>query len=161
APPPPPAVAPPPAPAAALPAPRPVPPGARLVMTALEDDDAGPWDKAVADAFPGPDWHMLPASADPAQIAADVAFLRPAVIVAGTGARAGALLSAVAALTGRAREGMAVLAVGDFPGHDPLAAFALGADAVLAADPADAAARLADACARRRALPSLFRPEAG
>lgn len=166
--------------AAPLPAPTPVPPGAALVMTALPDIPDGPggpggpyapWTQAVAAAFPAPGWHVLPASHDARQIEADVRFHRPAVVLvadpasAGSNARARALLAAVAALPGRAREAMTVLVLGAFAQGDPLAAFGLGADVVLAiadtADAADAAARLQEAHAATLAKPSYFRAEQG
>ncbi|WP_052360152.1 hypothetical protein [Solidesulfovibrio alcoholivorans] len=164
--------------APSLPAPTPVPPGAALVLTALPDISEGPagpdgpdtpWVRAVAAAFPAPGWHVLPASHDARQIEADVRFHRPAVVLvadpaegAGGDARAQALLTAVAALPGRAREAMTVIVLGAFATGDPLAAFGLGADVVLAvADTADAAARLGAARGATMAKPSYFRAEQG
>lgn len=170
--------APPPAPsvanAAPLPAPTPVPPGAALVLTVLPDLPDGqdgpyaPWLRAVAEAFPAPGWHVLPASRDAHQVAADVRFHRPALVLvadpasAGDDARAQALLAAVAALPGRVREAMTVIVVGAFAEGDPLAAFRLGADVVLAVEnTADAAARLQAAHGATAAKPSYFRAEQG
>ncbi len=148
-----------PAPPAAepLPEPTPVPPGRRLAMTGLSESPDPAWGQAVAEAFPAPLWHVLPVAGDPRQILADVRFHRPAVILAGEGPAGAALLAAAASLPGRAREAITVLAIGNAPEGDPLAAFRAGADATLArADTAGAAARLADALARRQAQPSLF-----
>ncbi len=140
-----------------LPEPTPVPPGRRLAMTGLPESPDPAWGRAVAEAFPPPLWHVLPVAGDPRQILADVRFHRPAVILAGEGPAGAALLAAAASLPGRAREAITVLAIGNAPEGDPLAAFRAGADATLArADTAGAAARLADALARRQAQPSLF-----
>lgn len=160
-----------------LPAPTPVPPGAALVLTALPDVPDGPdepyapWLAAVAAGFPAPGWHVLPAAHDARQIEADVRFHRPAVVLvadpasAGDDARAQTLLAAVAALPGRVREAMTVIVLGAFAQGDPLAAFGLGADVVLAAadtaDIADAAARLQAAHAATNTKPSYFRAEQG
>ncbi|MEA4856768.1 MAG: hypothetical protein AAGU21_10415 [Solidesulfovibrio sp.] len=143
--------------AESLPEPTPVPPGRRLAMTGLSEGLDPAWGRAVAEAFPPPLWHVLPVADDPRQILADVRFHRPAVILAGQGPAGAALLAAAASLPGRAREAITVLAIGNAPEGDPLAAFRAGADATLArADTAGAAARLADALARRQAQPSLF-----
>lgn len=160
--------------AAPLPAPTPVPPGAALVMTALPylpdgpDGPYAPWLRALAEVFPAPGWHVLPASPDARQVAADVRFHRPALVLVanpasvGGDARAQALLAAVAALPGRVREALTVAVVGAFATGDPLAAFGLGADVVLAvADTADAAARLEAAHGATMAKPSYFRAEQG
>jgi len=157
-----------------LPAPTPVPPGAALVLTALPDVPEGPyapWVQAVVAAFPAPGWHVLPASHDARQVEADVRFHRPALVLvadpasASDDARARALLAAVAALPGRAREAMTVIVLGAFAQGDPLAAFGLGADVVLAVadtpDTANVAARLQAAHAATKAKPSYFRAEQG
>jgi hypothetical protein len=160
--------------AAPLPAPTPVPPGAALLMTALPDvlnapeSPYAPWFRAVAEAFPAPGWHVLPASPDARQVAADVRFHRPAVVLVadpasvGHDARAQALLAAVAALPGRVREALTVAVAGAFAEGDPLAAFRLGADVVLALkNTADAAARLQAAHGATVAKPSYFHAEQG
>lgn len=136
-----------------IPSPRPVPAGAAVVMaTAL----APAWDAAVAEAFPAPDWHRLPAADDPRQTAVDVRFHRPRVVVA-DGDAAEAVLTAVDALPGRLREAVTVILLTSRPDAGPLAAFTARADAVCdAADADDAAARLREAVARKTALPSLF-----
>ncbi|KAF5036205.1 hypothetical protein DSECCO2_577510 [anaerobic digester metagenome] len=57
---------------------------------------------------------------------------------------------------------MTVIVLGAFATGDPLAAFGLGADVVLAvADTADAAARLGAARGATMAKPSYFRAEQG
>lgn len=143
---------------APLPEPTPVPPGPLLAMTALPESLDPAWATAAAEAFPAPDWHVLPAAGDARQILADVRFHHPAAVVIGDGPAGEALAAAVAALPGRLREAMTVIAVGAFPENDPLAAFRARADATLdAADTATPAARLTRAVSRRRAQPSLFR----
>ncbi|EFL49913.1 hypothetical protein DesfrDRAFT_3370 [Solidesulfovibrio fructosivorans JJ]] len=137
-----------------LPDPRPVPPGARLILVALGD---APWRQALDAAFPAPAWHALDAAPEPDQNRADVAGLLPAMVVATDGPAARELLDAVGALTGRQRERLAVFLVGEFTEGDATAAFAAGADAVLDGRVAEnIAGRLAAAWERRSALPSLF-----
>ncbi|UJX39393.1 hypothetical protein K9F62_11695 [Desulfovibrio sp. JY] len=147
----------PPEPAAAgtpLPDPRRVPPGARVVIAALGD---GPWRQALDAAFAAPAWHVLDAAPEPDQNRADVAGLLPAVVVALDGPAARELLPAVATLTGRQREGLALFLVGDFAEGDAATAFAAGADAVFDRRVTEnIAGRLAAAWERRSALPSLF-----
>lgn len=133
--------------------PRPVPAEAAVVMTTAL---APAWDAAVAEAFPAPDWHRLPAADDPRQTAVDVRFHRPRVVVA-AGEAAEAVLTAVDALPGRLREAVTVILLASRPVAGPLAAFTARADVVCdAADTGDAAARLREAVARKTALPSLF-----
>ncbi|MFU2208840.1 hypothetical protein [Solidesulfovibrio sp. C21] len=137
-----------------LPDPRPVPPGSRLVIAALGD---APWRQALDAAFAAPAWHVLDAAPEPDQNRADVAGLLPAVVVALDGPAARELLEAVATLTGRQREGLALFLVGDFAEGDATTAFAAGADAVFDRRVAEnIAGRLAAAWERRSALPSLF-----
>jgi len=137
-----------------LPDPRPVPPGARVVIAALGD---APWRQALDAAFAAPAWHVLDAAPEPEQNRADVAGLIPAVVVALDGPAARVLLPAVATLTGRQREGLALFLVGDFAEGDAATAFAAGADAVFDRRVVEnIAGRLAAAWERRSALPSLF-----
>jgi hypothetical protein len=139
-------------------APSPVPAGTAVVLAALAPVPSLPsaWAGAVAEAFPEPDWHVLLAT-DPAQARADLLAHAPAVVVAGDGPAAEALVAGVASLPGRVRERLALVLVGDFTDNDALAAFARSADAVLgAADAGAAVPRLWAVVAGRQALPSLF-----
>ncbi|EHJ47459.1 hypothetical protein DFW101_1451 [Solidesulfovibrio carbinoliphilus subsp. oakridgensis] len=150
--------APPPRPAAPDLPPSPVPAGAVVVLAALPPVPARSpaWAGAVAEAFPGPDWHVLCAT-DPGKARADLLAHAPAVVVAGDGPATAALVADVAALPGRVRERLALVLVGDFTDNDAMAAFARSADTVLdAADAKAMAGRLRAALADRKSLPSLF-----
>lgn len=141
--------------AASGPRPGPVRAGAAVVLAAL----AGlprEWTEAVEHIFPGPAWQVLPADA-PDQAAADLRAHAPAVVVAAAGPESQTLLAAVAALSGRAREKLALVVVGDGPEGDAMAAFAASADAVLDKDNIrDIPDRLRAALETRVGRPSLF-----
>lgn len=137
-----------------LPAPRTVPPEAFVVLAAVGEPT---WQQAVETAFPAPRWHVLDAASDPDQNLADVQGLVPAVVVAEAGAPARELAGAIHSLTGRQRERLTFVVVGELTEGDPMTAFAAGADAVLDSRcDEEAADRLARAVSRRNALPSLF-----
>jgi hypothetical protein len=132
--------------------PSPVPPGAAVAMTTVDDPN---WLAALAAVCPAPDWFVLAAGLDPDQDVADVRAHSPRLILAGP--RPAALLAEIAAWTGRRREKTCLVVLGDYDDLDPAAAFAVSADAVLDARRADTATeRLAAVLDRTAHLPSLF-----
>ncbi len=140
------------------PAPSPVRAGAAVVLAALAGLPSA-WAEAVAYVFPAPAWQVLPAD-DPDQGAADLRAHAPAVVVAAAGPERQTLLAAVAALSGRAREKLTLVVVGDGPEGDAMAAFAASADAVLDKDNIrDLPDRLRAALDTRGGWPSLFEAE--
>lgn len=132
--------------------PTPAPPGAAVVMTALDDPE---WLAGIAAVFPAPDWFVLAAAADPGQSIADARAHAPRVVVAAN--QPSTLLTEIAGWSGRRRERLLLIILDDCAGNDPTAAFAASADAVLDARRTDAVAeRLTTLLARHADRPSLF-----
>jgi hypothetical protein len=132
--------------------PTPVPPGVAVIMTALDDPE---WLAGIAAAFPAPDWFVLAAAADPGQSIADARAHAPRVVVAAN--QATTLLTEITGWSGRRRERLLLIILGDCADDDPTAAFARSADAVLDAQCTDAVAeRLTELLARHADRPSLF-----
>jgi hypothetical protein len=132
-----------------------VPPGAAVIMTALDDPE---WLAGIAAAFPAPDWFILAADPDPGQCVADARAHAPRVVVAAN--QPSALLAEIAGWSGRRRERLFLIILDDCADDDPTAAFAHSADAVLDARRTDAVAeRLTGLLAQYADRPSLFREE--
>jgi|GEM_PF-2444992 len=135
------------------PAPSLVPPGLKVALAAVAD--AG-WRAGLAEALPETRWFVLEA-VDPARTVVDFRAHGPRLALVDNGPAGTALAAEIAALPGRAREGLVLLAVGETAEADPLAAFAASADAVLDVRCAEGIAeRIRAAMDRAARLPSLF-----
>jgi hypothetical protein len=134
--------------------PTPAPPGAVVIITALDDPA---WLAGIAAVFPAPDWFVLAAAADPGQSIADARAHAPRVVVAANQPTAAPLLAEITGWSGRRRERLLLIILDGCDDDDPAAAFARSADAVLDARRTDAVAeRLTELLARYVDRPSLF-----
>lgn len=128
-------------------------PGTRLALVALTDPD---WLAAAGSLFSPPDWRVLTEDV-PQQILTALETATPGVVLIEDRPESAPVLAAIAAWTGRRREGLCLIVLAKAPDGDLLAAFRHGADLVLDRRATDnATARLAAALSRLEARPGLF-----